>query len=202
MMNAHLKVVLLQHLPEKPNPAQFLAALVAASQPRQGPSADEALFGDTFSKVTCVRGGQKKTQQGSIAPLNDFQKVLDARQVTIENLDEYFTAFAKWCLNVRCLFDTKEEQDAALAQRQELCANAGVKVRSWLPSSMRTVLNGGASLDKTAEGKGSVCPHEPTLFPKYNDSDRCKTACDSVATVFLPMKGFFPQYGPFGACGL
>jgi hypothetical protein len=173
MMNAHLKVVLRQQLPEKPNSAQFLAGLVAATQPRQGPSTDEALFGDTFSKVTMARGGQKKTQQGSIQPLKDFQKVLDARQVTIENLDEYFTAFAKWCLNVECLFDTKEEQDAALGQRQQLCANAGVKVRSWLPSSMRTMLNGAASLYKTAEGKGSVCPSEPTLFPNYNDFFNC-----------------------------
>ena len=107
-MNAHLKCVLRQQLPEKPNSAQFLAGLVAAIQPRQSPSTDEALFGDTFSKVTGAKGGQKKTQQCCIQPLKDFQKVLDARQVTIENLDEYFTAFAKWCLNVQFLFDTQE----------------------------------------------------------------------------------------------
>ena len=46
----------------------------------------------------------------------DFQKVLDSRRVAIEDLDEYFTAFAKWCLSLECLFEDEQERQQALAQ--------------------------------------------------------------------------------------
>ena len=169
MYGGHLRCVLRQQLPEKPTSAQFLAGLAAALDPPQGPAPDEALFGDMFSMVGKVRGGQKKTQNGAVKALLDFQKVMEKnpKPATIENLDDFFTAFAKWCLNVECLFDNKEKQEEALAQRKELCANAGVKVRAWLPSSLRTHLNGAAALYKTAEGKGSVVPSEESLFPNY-----------------------------------
>jgi hypothetical protein len=149
-----------------PTTAEFLAGLEAAVRP-QGPPKDIALFGDTFSKETSKRGGSEKTAQGSLAPLQDFQTVLDAEKVSIEDLDEWFAAFAKWCINVVYLFDEAKDQQDALAQRETLCANAGVTIRCWTPGTLRTILNGAAAKYKAGKGSGTVVPGEPTLFPNF-----------------------------------
>ena len=164
-----IRSVLRQQVPPRPRSDEFISRLETAVEPPSGPAPDAALYGETFSKVRCEAGGQKKTQQCILGPLKDFQKVLAVKQCTLDDLDDFLTAFAKWCLRVEFLIDTKKEQEDALAQRKELCANAGVKVRSWLPNSMRTSLNGAAAAYKKAGGTGGVVLSEPTLFPKYCD---------------------------------
>jgi hypothetical protein len=58
----------------KPSSAQFLAGLVAAMDPPHGAETDQALFWETFAMVSKYRGGQKKSQEGALKVLLDFQK--------------------------------------------------------------------------------------------------------------------------------
>ena len=133
----------------------------------QGRHRTQPYSGTHLQRKMPRREDRKKTQKGALKAVKDFEKVLSSRQCSIADLDDWFAAFAKWCLHVRFLFESDDEQQAALQQRQALCSNAAVPVRQWSPSTLRTSLNGLATLYKTGKGIGTVVPSEPTLFPNY-----------------------------------
>ena len=55
--------------------------------------------------------------------------MLDVKQVSLEDLEEFLTAFAKWCLNVECLFDTKKEQEEYVQQKLNYLIAEGLVVK-------------------------------------------------------------------------
>ena len=92
----------------------------------------------------------------------------EVRQAVFANLDDWFLAFARWSVNVACLFDSPEEQEAANAQRSALCASALVTSRSWVPSTLVTMTNALAALYKEGpDPVGVVVPSVPSHFPLY-----------------------------------
>ena len=167
-MAAQLSTVAVSALPRPPTPEQFIAGLKAAAAPRERSPADQALFGDTFAKQPWPTGGTAKNRQVALRAVLDFEKVCTVRQAVFVNLDDWFVAFARWSVNVVCLFDSPEEQEAATAQRKALCASANVTPRSWVPSTLVTMTNALAALYKEGtDPVGAVVPSVVAHFPQY-----------------------------------
>ena len=76
--------------------------------PPQGPSA-EGSFWDTFSKVTFEKPTAKKKIRRRFH-LSPFSEASAAFTVTIENLEDYFTTYFQWWLDVECVFLHKQER--------------------------------------------------------------------------------------------
>ena len=73
--------------------------------------------------------------------MQDFRKVLDAKGLDVQDLDEFFRKFAKWAMGPSVLFlDEQEILDHAMKQ-DTLCEIAGVRARKWGATSMVTYAN-------------------------------------------------------------
>ena len=82
--------------------------------------------------------GTHRTQQVIYAAVKDFQKVLCAEQVDIQDLDVWFRNFAKWTLVGNALLDDENLRSEAMVQRKQLCDKVGVTMRQWTPASLVT----------------------------------------------------------------
>ena len=118
MLPGQLAVVAAAALPKTPTPAQFMKGLQESATRRTAPSTDVALFGDTFAKKTCLKGGQAKNSQGTYAAALDFEKILAIRQVSFTNMDDWLVAFAKWVINVDYLFDDDQTEEREICKKQ------------------------------------------------------------------------------------
>ncbi|EPS57096.1 hypothetical protein M569_17729 [Genlisea aurea] len=97
----------------------------------------------------------------------DFAKVLDKEGVTITDLDEWLTAFAKWSMSLGTVFEEEAPRLAAMEQRRALCERAGVSVRSWLPQTLKTTVNALALMYKQTGPDSGIVPGVESQFPKY-----------------------------------
>ena len=73
--------------------------------------------------------------------MNDSQKVLDAKGLDVQDLDEFFRKFAKWALAPSAMFETEQQVAEFTEQRRLLCVKAGVKPRNWSAQSVVTYVN-------------------------------------------------------------
>ena len=92
----------------------------------------------------------------------------ESRGCNIQNLDEWFTAFARWTLDVAFLKDKEEDQEALLQQRTEFCTAAQVSLRSWSPQTLKTVTNALAHLYRFTSHPVGIVPASNKQFPQYN----------------------------------
>ena len=126
----------------RPPPSSvFLAGIKKAIEAPPQSTVDQALFGETFVDPIPKAPGSEKNQKGAFNAMNNFQKVLEKQGVVIEDLDAFMVAFAKWTLTVESMFDDKNQQIVAKAQRDALCKAAGVPMYEWSPQTLTTYTN-------------------------------------------------------------
>jgi hypothetical protein len=140
-MSGQVSVMAEASLPAPPSTKEFFARLEALANPPPGTKpADTALFGNTFS----VDPGNHHTHKNFMTAMNavaSFSKVLSPKGLVLDNLDEWLTALSKSILPADALFDTAEEKANCLQQRQELCDAAGIEIRGWCPTTLKTAVN-------------------------------------------------------------
>ena len=151
MLPAQVSNVCQAALPQPPPTAIFFAELKTAMAPREGPSADDGLFGDLFSSNTSLLPEKKHNEVSAFGAAKDFQKVCDCKQVILEKLDDWLAAFAKFVISPRFLFDKEEDQNRCMAERLALCEQAGVQSRQWAPSTLKTMANALSAIFKRTE---------------------------------------------------
>ncbi len=167
MLPAQLANVAAAALPRPPTVETFLGRLSESLKPKESPSAADALFGETFPEDAGKPSGTVKNQKMAYAAAMDFMNVLKTEGVVITDLDEWLTAFAKWGMSLDTLFDDAGQRQTALEQRKAMCARARVAVRSWLPQSMKTVVNALALMYKQTGPEGGIVPGVASQFPRY-----------------------------------
>jgi hypothetical protein len=168
MMSAQVAIVADSALPEPPLAADFFVRLEAVANPPQDEPADAALFGDIFEE----EGGNENTAKNFMVAMtaaHDFAGVLHAKGVELEKLDDWITAFSKWILDPECLFDDPEDIEKCKKQRQELCLLAGVKFRSWCPTTLKTAVNVLALKYRETAPPAAVVASSMRQLPNYNN---------------------------------
>ena len=102
-MSGHVSVIAEASLPDPPSTKEFFARLEALANPPLGTKpADTALFGNTFS----VDLGNQHTHKSFMTAMNavaSFSKVLSAKGLVLDNLDEWLTALSKFILPIDAL---------------------------------------------------------------------------------------------------
>lgn len=167
MLPAQLVNVAESALPPLPPVETFLKDLEKGHESLTSESTDTAIFGDTFVGGVPQPEGSTKNQKGAYAAVKNFQKVCEKKGWNPTNLDEYMVAFAKWVLNVDCLFDTEPEKIAAKAQRQVLCQEAGVPMYEWAPQTLTTYINALAVLHRQGRPESVIVPKAKKQFPQF-----------------------------------
>ena len=97
---------------------------------------DEDLFQEAFThpRFSDGRAASKKVQRTAFRAMNDFQKVLNANGLDVQDLDEFFRKFAKWALKPSAMFQEEQQVAEFAEQRRLLCVQAGVKLHVLLHS--------------------------------------------------------------------
>ena len=167
MLPAQVANVAEAALPPPPSSRDFLAGLRGVVSRRESPAVDAGLFGDLFSKDPNFSPGAKPNQLVALAAAEDFEKVRAMKQVSLEKLDDWLAAFAKFVLSPRCLFDNETDQNQCMLERLELCEHAGVQSRQWVPATLKTNVNALSALYKMADSHGAVVSSVPNRFPNY-----------------------------------
>ena len=166
-MSAQLSVVAEASLPQPPSSEEFFGRLEKLVKPDDITPADTALFGDTFEEEK----GNGHTWKNFIKGMNairDFECVLEAKGLTLSKLDDWFTAFSKWKLSPEALFEAPEEQEICVKRRNELASLAGVTVRAWCPTTLKTTINVLALKYRETAPPTAICSSSTKQFPNYN----------------------------------
>ena len=167
MYPAQVSNVCQQALPPPPPTSVFLNALKEAMAPRESPAADVGLYGDRFSGDPSLEPQVKHNEATAFAAACDFEKVCVSKQVSLEKMDDWMAAFAKFVLSPRYLLDSADDQNQCMVERLALCERAGVQSRQWTPPTLKTNMNALSSLFKTTGSPYAVVPSVPARFPMY-----------------------------------
>ena len=167
MLPAQLANVAAAALPRPPPVPTFLERIQMSVDTPVASNASRELFGDTFSEVDRKPLGTETNQKKALNAALDFAKVLSVKGIVITDLDDWMTAFAQWSLGVAWLFDSKEAAEAALAQREALCQQAGVAVRCWVPQTLKTNVNALALMYKQTGAENCIVPSVESQFPRF-----------------------------------
>lgn len=138
---------------------------IQAAQNQSPPTADKVLFGELFQNPKQARNS-RRIQCTAVTAALDFQKVMDAGQCVIDNLDVWMLAFARWSVDSKLLFSADQVEEG-LKNRAELCVKAGVPMRSWAPQTLKTNVNALANLYRLSQPVQGICPSIPKQFPRY-----------------------------------
>ena len=167
MMPAQLVNVAEAALGPLPSTSEFLDRLTNFPSMHNASTADVALFGDTFADSPKQPPGTDKNRHIALRAALDFQAVCKHKKVELENLDEWFTAFAKWTLQFDALFDEESARAEARDQRQKMCAEGGVVMRQWTPQTLKTSVNALAHLHRITQPQNGIVPSSQRQFPRF-----------------------------------
>lgn len=190
MLPAQLANVADAALGLSPPTHEFLARLRQWSNPIKN-NADEALFGNTFSKGPAMPRGSENNKKVAIRAVEDFELVCQKKNVVLDDLDAWMTAFSKWVLGMNFLLDGEDAQKLAMEQRQALSNDAGVVLRDWSPLTLKTMVNALATIHRSTRPPVGIVPSSTKQFPTFcalfNDAlRRCKdTKCLEEAVEVL-----------------
>lgn len=166
MLPAQLAIVAESALGPLPTTKEFVERLSSGGNP-QGPPADQALFGSVFSSEAQPPLGTVRNQAKALRSFLEFCKVCEVKGCVLDNLDECFTGFAKWSVDVAFLFDDDPSKEEALKQRVEMCQAAGVAVRSWSLQTLKTIVNALALQYRQTSPSTGIVMSSTKQFPKF-----------------------------------
>jgi hypothetical protein len=172
MMPAQLALVASAALPPLPTTREFLERLAEVNRPKTDDGRAELCLAPALQEVEVAKlpNGTIHSRKQAYKAACDFQKVVEIqhKEHTLQNLDDWFTAFAVFTLAVETLTDDKALHPKALEERKNLCAAAGVMLRQWSPQTLKTNGNSLCALYRTADGAAGLCLSCSTTFPKFN----------------------------------
>ena len=87
----------------------FLAGLHKALEASKG-SEDTSFCGSTFAPGVQQPAGSERNQKAAYHAVPQFQQVLERKESPIDELDDFFKAFAQWTLCVDALLDDPNQQ--------------------------------------------------------------------------------------------
>ena len=172
-----------------PSIEEFMAVIAALLEVPAANTNIDSLFGEAFDgSVSAKPRGTVCVGKAACKAIATFHKLCKDKNKVYETLDDFMVGFAKWVLSVEVLADTEEQRHLIGQQRRTLCGNT-YPVYNISPTTMRTYVNGLATVWNQQNTEVKVVLSSLMQFSKFNEFMRvCVTRWYPRRTIWLQMR--------------